>query len=121
MDYLAVRMTFHEGIGDSPRDYYLLFVHPQTHRLRATEYVSTYAGVMPPGLKAAPPNRVLYEEHVTVSGLLVPTRYEFFVKEGHKPLATVRVREWSFSKPFDASRLTMPPGGVVDTSTPGSR
>jgi len=114
--YLAVRMTFEEGIGDSPRDYYLLFIHPQTRRLRAAEYISTYAGVLPPGVKASPPNVLLYEEHATVNGLLVPTRYEFFVKEGHKPMATVKVREWSFSKTFDASRLTMPPGAVVDTS-----
>lgn len=115
-EYLAVRMTFDEGVGDSPRDSFLLFIHPQTRQLRATEYVATYAGVMPPGLKALPPNRVLYEEHATVDGLIVPTRYEFFVKEGHKPLATVRVRDWSFSKPFDASRLTMPAGGVLDKS-----
>jgi hypothetical protein len=115
-EYLAVRMTFDEGVGDSPRDYYLLFIDPKTRRLRATEYVSTYAAVLPPGMKSSPPNVILYEEHATVNGLVVPTRYEFFVKEGHKPLATVRVRDWSFSKPFDEARLKMPPGAVVDSS-----
>jgi hypothetical protein len=34
------------------------------------------------------------------------------------PLFTVRLRDWSFSNPFDASRLEMPAGGVVDPSRP---
>ena len=100
-DYLAVRMTFDEGTGDSPRDSYLLFIDPQSRRLRAVEYVATYAGILPPGETAFPPNVVIYDEHATVNGLVVPTRYEFFVKEGHKPMATVKVRDWSFSRPFD--------------------
>jgi hypothetical protein len=115
-DYFAVRMTFEEGTGDSPRDSYLLFIDPQSRRLRAVEYVATYAGILPPGQTAFPPNVLLYEEHATVNGLVVPTRYEFFVKEGHKPMATVKAREWSFSKPFDEGRLVMPPGAVEDKS-----
>jgi hypothetical protein len=53
-----------------------------------------------------------------VNGLVVPTRYDIFRKEGHVPFASVRLRDWSFSKPFDASRLEMPAGGVVDPSRP---
>jgi hypothetical protein len=117
-EYLAVRMTFEEGVGDSPRDLFLLFVNPETRRLRAVEYVSTHPAVLPKGVSSFPPNLVLYEEHATVSGLVVPTRYEFFRRDGHVPLFTVRLRDWSFSKPFDASRLEMPAGGIVDESRP---
>lgn len=117
-DYLTVRMTFEEGVGDTPRDYYVLFVHPQTRRLRAVEYVSTHPAVLPKGASSMPPNLLLYEEHATVNGLVVPTRYEFFRKDGHVPLASVRLRDWSFSKPFDASLLQMPAGAVVDPSRP---
>jgi hypothetical protein len=117
-DYLTVRMTFDEGVGDSPRDYYVLYVHPETRRLRGIEYIVTNAGALPQGMKASPPNLLLYEEHATVNGLVVPTRYDIFRKEGHVPFASVRLRDWSFSKPFDASRLEMPAGGVVDQSPP---
>lgn len=120
-EYLTVRMTFEGGVGDTPRDYYVLYVHPATRRLRACEYISTYAGALPEGMEASPPNLLLYQEHATVDGLVVPTRYEIFQKEGHAPVATVTVRDWSFSQPFDASRLIMPPGGVVDTSSPVRR
>jgi hypothetical protein len=119
--YRTVRMTFDEGVGDSPRDYYVLYVHPATRRLRALEYIVTYAGALPEGMSSSPPNLLLYQEHATVDGLVVPTRYEIFQKEGHKPVATVAVRDWSFSRPFDAARLTRPPGGVVDTSSPVRR
>jgi hypothetical protein len=117
-DYRAVRMTFDQGVGDSPRDYYVLFVHPETRRLRAIEYIVTYAGALPQGMRASPPNLLLYEEHATVNGLVVPTHYDIFRKEGHVPFASVRLRDWSFNKPFDASRLQMPAGGVVDQSRP---
>jgi hypothetical protein len=117
-DYLTVRMTFDEGVGDSPRDSFLLFVEPRTRRLRAVEYVSTHPAVLPKGVSSFPPNLLLYEEHATVNGLVVPTRYEFFRKDGHVPLFSVRLRDWSFSRPFDASRLEMPAGGVVNQSRP---
>jgi hypothetical protein len=120
-DYLTVRMTFDDGVGDSPRDSFLLFVNPETRRLRAVEYVSTHPAVLPKGASAMPPNLVLYEEHTTVNGLVVPTRYEFLRRDGHVPIASVRLHEWSFSKPFDASRLDMPAGGVVDRSGPDGR
>jgi hypothetical protein len=120
-DYMTLRMTFERGVGDSPRDYYVLFVHPQTRRLRSVEYIVTYAGALPEGVKSSPPNLLLYEEHATVNGLVVPTRYEIFGKEGHVPYVSVRLRDWSFSKPFDPSRLEMPAGGAVDTSRPGAR
>lgn len=117
-EYPTVRMTFDEGVGDSPRDYFVLYVHPSTHRLRAIEYIVTYAGALPEGTNASPPNLLLYEEYTTVGGLVVPTRYEIFQKAGYKPFATARLRDWSFSKPFDATRLIMPTTGVVDTSSP---
>ena len=120
-EYRTVRMTFEEGVGDSPRDYYVLYVHPGTRRLRAIEYIVTYAGALPNGMVSSPPNLLLYEEHTTVDGLVVPTRYQIFQKEGHKPFATVAVRDWSFSRPFDAARLIRPAGGVVDTSSPDRR
>jgi hypothetical protein len=68
-------------------------------------------------MKASPPNLLLYEEHATVNGLVVPTRYDMFRKEG-APFASVRLRDWSFSKAFDVTRLQMPTGGVVDESRP---
>ncbi|MGH9856544.1 MAG: hypothetical protein ACRD4B_01750, partial [Acidobacteriota bacterium] len=116
-EYITVKMTFVPGIGDTPDDYYILYIDPKNHRLKACEYIATYASIQPPGAKATPPNILVYEAFTTVDGLVVPTRYSIYQKD-HTRIGTCEIRNWSFKKPFDANRLTMPPGAVIDTSNP---
>jgi hypothetical protein len=116
-EYVTVKMTFGAGVGDTPDDYYILYIDPQSHRLKACEYVVTYASLLPPGVKASPPHILIYEEFASVEGLVVPVRYSTYEKN-HTLYATCEVRNWSFKKPFDATRMTIPPGAVIDTSSP---
>ena len=116
-EYITVKMTFDAGIGDTPDDYYVLYIEPKTRRLKACEYIVTYASMLPPGAKATPPHILVYESFATVEGLIVPTRYSIFEKN-HKLLATCEIRNWSFKKPFDSARMTVPPGAIMDKSTP---
>jgi hypothetical protein len=64
-----------------------------------------------------PEHILVYEDFATVDGLVVPTRYTIFATD-HTPLAMCSIRDWSFGKPFDAARMTMPEGAIVDESTP---
>jgi len=116
-EYVTVKMTFEKGVGDTPRDYYLLYIEPATNRLKACEYIVTYRALLPPGVEASPPHVLVYDEWHTVSGLLVPTKYTIYDKD-HSVYGSCRVRKWSFSKPFDETRMRMPEGAVRDTSTP---
>lgn len=116
-EYLTVKMTFEAGVGDTPDDYFVLYIDPKSHRLKACEYIVTYASLLPSGVAATPPHILVYEEFTTVNGLVVPTRYSIFEKN-HSLYATCEIRNWSFKKPFDATRMTMPPGAVVDASSP---
>ena len=116
-EFITVRVTYEAGVGDTPEDYYVLYIHPETHRLSACEYVVTYAGLLPPGVKHTPPHILVYEEFETVDDLLVPTRYTIYETD-HKPYATCEITDWSFSKPFDESRMEMPENAVLDTSNP---
>jgi hypothetical protein len=52
-----------------------------------------------------------------VDGLTVPTQYSIFDKS-QKLIASCKIRNWSFKKPFDAKRMTMGPKAVVDNSKP---
>lgn len=115
-EYATIRMTFEEGVGDTPDDYYLLYIHPTTHQLKAVEYVVTYAAILPEGVKASPPNVVVYETYGKVDGLTVPTRYTIYAKKDRSVQVAWEIRDWSFSKPFDTARLMMPEGAVVDKS-----
>ena len=114
--YRTVKMTFEPGTGDTPDDYYLLYIDPETHRLKATEYVVTYRAVLGEGEESTPPHLLVYDEWTEVEGLTVPTHYTIY--EGAAVYATNQIRDWSFTQPFDLSRMAMPEGAVVDTSQP---
>jgi hypothetical protein len=116
-EYITIKMTFNAGVGDTPKDYYILYIDPKSNRLKACEYIATYASILPPGTEAAPPNVLVYEDFATVEGMVVPTRYTIYQKN-HTIVASCEIRNWSFKKPFDAARLTKPPGAVVDNSSP---
>jgi len=116
-EYITVKMTFEAGVGDTPGDYYVLYIDPKSHRLKACEYIVTYAALLPVGVAATPPHILVYEEFATVDGLVVPTRYSIYEKN-HALYATCEIRDWSFKKPFDAARMTMPAGAVIDASSP---
>lgn len=114
---IAIRMTFEAGTGDTPDDYYVLYIDPASYRLRGCEYIVTYGTLLPEGAEQTPPHDLLFEAWATVDGLLVPTRYTIYEKDG-AVYARCEVRDWSFRRPFEAARVAMPPGAVVDTSTP---
>ena len=115
--YSTVMMTFDEGVGDTPGDYYELYIHPETHLLEACRYVVTYKALLPPGSKHTPDHILVFDEHETVNGLVVPTRFTVYEMD-HSVYARCSITDWSFDQPFDATMVTMPAGAVVDTTTP---
>lgn len=116
--YVTVKMTFEPGVGDTPDDYYLLYIHPETHRLRACRYIVTYAAVLPEGRSATPEHLLVFDQLAEVDGLLVPTRYTIY-EEG-AVVASCEIGDWSFTDRFDAARMVMPAGAVIDDSAPGA-
>lgn len=115
-EYRVVLMRFEPGTGDTPKDYYRLYIDPATKRLHACAYVVTYRALMPPGKDSTPEHLLVYDDFTTVNGLVVPTHYTIYA--GDQVMARCTIRNWSFSAPFDESRMTMPAGAVVDTTTP---
>jgi hypothetical protein len=116
-EYLAVRMTFGEGIGDTPDDYYVLYIHPETYRLHGCEYVVTYRAILPEGVEHTPPHDLIYEEFTEIDGLVLPTAFTIYEKDG-SVYASCRVEDWELDEPFDASMVRMPEGAVIDESQP---
>ncbi len=114
--YRTMRVTYEAGVGDTPDDYYLLYLHPETGRLHATEYIVTYRALLPEGVAHTPPHLLVYDGWTTVAGLAVPTHFTIY--ENEALYAACSIRDWSFREPFDEKRLEMPAGATVDTSTP---
>jgi hypothetical protein len=117
VEYIAIRMEFEPGVGDTPEDYYVLYIHPENHLLKGCEYVVTYNALLPEGVKSSPPHILVFDRYQTVEGLVVPVHYTIYEVD-HGEYARCGVEGWSFSRPFDPEMVKMPPGAVVDTSTP---
>ena len=116
-EYVTIKVTYGEGVGDTPEDYYVLYIHPETHRLVANEYIVTYRSILPEGVEATTPHILVYDEFATIDGLSVPTAYTIYEPD-KSVYASCDVSDWSFKAPFDTARMTMPPGAVVDESKP---
>ena len=113
-------MTYEAGVGDTPEDYYVLFINPDTYMLHACEYVVTYPGLVPEGEKSTPPHILVYEGYETVDGLEVPTSFTVYETD-QSVYASCKITNWSFTKPFDPASVEMPEGAVVDESLEKAR
>jgi hypothetical protein len=117
VEYTTLKMTFEPGVGDTPGDYYVLYVHPDNHMLHACRYIVTYASLLPEGMSATPEHILIYDRYKNVGGLIVPVHYTIYETD-KKPYASCDIEGWSFSRPFDPALVSMPEGAVVDNSKP---
>jgi len=114
--YATVMMTFMPGTGDTPDDYYRLYINPETKMLRAVDYVVTYQALMPEGHTSSPEHRLVYDGMTEVDGLKLPSHFTIY--ENNEVYAACAISDYSLSAPFDEARMTMPEGAHEDTSTP---
>jgi hypothetical protein len=63
-----VKLTYGDGVGDAPDDYYILYIHPETHHLTALRYVVSYPGFFPEG-GHSPEKLMRYTAPTLVDGL----------------------------------------------------
>ena len=73
-EYVTVKLTFEASAGDTPKDYYILYIDPDSYELKASEYVMTYASMMQGGAESGPPSVFVWEKTVRVEGLLCSSR-----------------------------------------------
>ncbi|MFK7846843.1 MAG: hypothetical protein AB8G77_16200 [Rhodothermales bacterium] len=114
--YDMVKVSYSEGIGDSPNDHYILFINKETSMVDAIRYTVTFGrGAAESG---APLRETLfyYEDYTEVDGLKVARRFRGFnVLDG--VVTDFKNEAWadsfSFREPFDASQLVMPANGRV--------
>lgn len=116
-EYVTVLMSFEAGTGDTPDDYYALYIDPKTLLLKGCRYVVTYTSLLDEGKSSTEEHILIFDAYETVDGLVVPTHYTIY-DTNHGEYASCTITNWSFSKEFDEARMTMPDSAVVDTSKP---
>ncbi|MEM1110239.1 MAG: hypothetical protein AAGH99_16260 [Planctomycetota bacterium] len=71
----GVKVTFGDGVGDTPDDWYMAFADPDTGRLTALSYIVTYGKDAEEANKQ--PSIVLYDDFVEVDGVPFSTSWSF--------------------------------------------
>jgi hypothetical protein len=72
----TARLTFAPGTGDSPEDWYLLYLDPASQRLLAMAYIITYGRSRDEAEKS--PHLIQYDAYTSIGGSLIATRWTFF-------------------------------------------
>lgn len=74
--YSAARLTFDEGVGDSPDDWYLIYRDEETSRLAAMAYIVTYGTTAEEANQE--PHAISYHDFQDVDAVFVPTLWKFW-------------------------------------------
>ena len=68
--YEAVKISYDDGVGASPDDYYIVHLDPETFQLKILLYTATFRSQTP----SENYNARVYEDWKEINGLLLPTR-----------------------------------------------
>lgn len=118
-----VKLTYGDGVGDAPDDYYVLYLHPETKRLSALRYVVSYPGFFPDG-GHSPEKIMRYSEYREVDGLSIAgrldtSRWDVEAGEPGEVVTNVVVSNVSLGETWDEDFFAKPEG--AETSVMGPR
>ena len=107
-DYTQVKVTYDKAAGDSPDDYYVLLLDPETKLTRGAYYTVTSKLVAKDG--PGPPKFITLDDLADVGGVKLAGGHRTFAMEDGKIGAQMRFTE--------VSEVKWLPDGTVDLSVP---
>lgn len=114
--YKAVRVTFGEDVGDSPKDFYIVYFDGE-NRVKAARYIVTYPGFFPDGGQS-PEKIVFYSDYESVEGIVLAKKLDFFAwdEKAAKPgkrAAVATVPSYQFRLATSKNYYTRPKNAEV--------
>ncbi|GAA5039003.1 hypothetical protein GCM10011506_37580 [Marivirga lumbricoides] len=82
----AIKLSFENGVGDAPDDWYQVYVNPETGLLEAMAYIVTF-GNTPREEAEKNPHAITYSDYQTVQGAIVAGKWKFYNWSQEKGLA----------------------------------
>lgn len=73
--YMAEKLTFNSGTGDTPEDWYIVYADEDSHQLRAASYIVTFSTSLEDA--EADPHAIVYHDYETYDGVPISTRWSF--------------------------------------------
>lgn len=115
-----VKVSYEDGTGDSPDDYYVLYLAKDSHRLVALRYVVAYPGFFPEG-GHTPEKLMRYTAFGEVAGLSIAGRLDTYAYdpdagEPGEKVTEIAVAEVRFGERYAATHFAPVAGAVVSTT-----
>ena len=113
----VIKTSYEAGTGDSRDDYYVVYVHPETHRVSAIRYVVAYPGFFPEG-GHSPEKLMRYEDLRDAGGLLIAHRFRTHAWDEESSTIGDSVTEidagsYAFGERWPAAHFAPPDGAHV--------
>lgn len=108
--YDQVRVTFGEGVGDAPKDFYVLLIDSKTKRIGGVRYIVSYPGFFKNG-KHSPEKLMTYDGVQEVQGIKFPKTFRSFLWKGKGPgkqLTNSIMEDVSFKSKLPWSYFSVP-------------
>ncbi len=114
--YDVIKVTFSEGTGDAPDDYYVLYFGKEDHQLGVIRYIVSYPGYFEKG-KHLPEKFMELQGTTTINGITLSTGYHtHWLQEDETPgehITTITVDDISFQPSAKKSYLQVPEGATI--------
>jgi len=87
VEHQTAKLTFENGIGDAPDDWYVLYSDNQ-NLLKAAAYIVTFGSAGDTSKAEADPHAIQYKDFKTINGIPFATKWEFFGWTEEKGMTT---------------------------------
>jgi hypothetical protein len=113
--YHQVRVTFGEGMGDAPDDFYVLYLDTETSRVGGLRYVVSYPGFYEEGQHSEEKHMTYYGTQ-TVGGIVFPKTIKTYAWDGKQPgelMVNISITDIDFKPDTPAEYFNIPDGSRV--------
>ena len=94
-EYISIRMGFEATAGDTPDDYYILYIDPDSYRLHGYSYIVTYQDALPEGVTVSPEHLLIFDAFAQVEGCIcLRTTQSTISTTTCTPLAPCAIGHW---------------------------
>jgi hypothetical protein len=110
-----IKVTFEEGLGDAPDDYYILYLDPDSGKVTGYRYVVSYPAYFPDG-GHTPEKIMVLEGQQEIIGLLFPEGYQTFMWEDQQKgehVTNITLSDLSFLPDLPQTYFEVPQGAEV--------
>lgn len=115
-NYDVVKITFSEGTGDAPDDYYIIYVGKEDHKVAVVRYIVSYPKYFPNG-GAAPEKLMEVQGTTVVDGIELPSGFHthWLTKdeEAGEHITTIKIDNIRFNSEIEKSYFDIPKGAEI--------